>query len=198
VKNGTDYSLSYRFLEYGGELRNQSKLYQVARLEVDKLASKTGEVASLGIEEDGLRILAYKSEGPESIHDNAPIGEYTNMHWTALGKAMLAYYTEGEVDSIINSHGLPRANEYTITDRDGLFDELRQTRERGYSVEDEDRRRGVLTIGAPIFERSTDEVIGAVSVAGPKSRVNEPERFDELVTAVKKAANVIELDYSHY
>lgn len=198
VKNGTDYALSYRFLEYGGDLRNQSKLYQVARPEVDKLASKTDEVASLGIEEGGLRVLAYKSEGPESIHDNAPIGEYTNMHWTALGKAILAYYPEERVDSILDEHGLPRANEHTITDRDELFDELQQTRERGYSVEDEDRRRGVLTIGAPIRERSTDEVIGAVSVSGPKSRVSESDRFDDLVAAVQKAANVIELDYSHY
>jgi DNA-binding IclR family transcriptional regulator len=198
VKDDTDYMLSYRFLEYGGELRNHSKLYQVARPQIDKLASKTDEVASLGIEESGLRILAYKSEGPESIHDNAPVGEYTNMHWTALGKAMLAYYPEEEVDAIIDAHGLPRANKYTITDRDELFNELQETRERHYSVEDEDRRRGVLTIGAPILERSTDEAIGAVSVSGPKSRVNEPDKFDELVAAVKKAANVIELDYSHY
>lgn len=198
VRKGDDYSLSYRFLEYGGDLRNRSKLYRVARPEVDKLMTETGEVASLGIEEGGLRVLLYKSEGLESIHDNAPVGEYTNMHWTALGKAMLAHYPRSRVESIVRSHGLPRANEHTITDVDALFDELEGIRERGYSVEDQDRRRGVLTVAVPIKDRGTDEVISAVSVSGPKRRVDDPERFEDLVAAVEKAANVIELRYSHY
>ncbi|WP_121743528.1 IclR family transcriptional regulator [Natronorubrum halophilum] len=198
VQDDGEYALSYRFLEYGGDYRNESRLYQVAKPEVDKLASETGEVANLGIEENGLRVLLYKSDGPEAIHDNAPIGEYAHMHWTALGKAMLAHYPTSRVESIIETHGLPRANEHTITDADELVTELEHIRERGYSVEDQDRRQGVLTIGAPITDRSADTVISAVSVSGPKSHLDDQERFEELVSAVKKTANVIELRYSHY
>jgi len=198
VQADEEYTLSYRFLEYGGTFRNRSKLYRTARAEVDKLEADTGEVASLGIEENGLRVLIYKSEGPDAIHDNAPVGEYTHMHWTALGKAILAHYPRERAESIVDRHGLPRANEHTITDPDELFEELERTRDRGYSIEDQDRRQGVLTIGAPIHSRSADEVVGAVSVSGPKSRIEETERFDELVAAVKKSANVIELGFSHY
>lgn len=198
VQDDGEYMLSYRFLEYGGDHRNRSRLYEVARPEVDKLGSETGEVANLGIEENGLRVLLYKSEGPDAIHDNAPIGEYAHMHWTALGKAMLAHYPTSRVKSIVDTHGLPQANEYTITDIDELFTELEDIRERGYSVEDQDRRQGVLTIGAPIVDRRSDEVISAVSVSGPKNHLDEHDRFKELVAAVEKAANVIELRYSHY
>jgi len=198
VKVDEEYTLSYRFLEYGGEFRNQSKLFRTARAEVNKLKADTGEVASLGIEENGLRVLIYKSEGPDAIHDNAPVGEYTHMHWTALGKAILAHYPRTRVESIIDKHGLPRANEHTITDRDELYEELERIRDRGYSIEDQDRRQGVLTIGAPIHSRSANEVVGAVSASGPKIRLEETDRFDELVAAVKKSANVIELEYSHY
>ncbi|MFH5801669.1 IclR family transcriptional regulator [Haladaptatus sp. CMAA 1911] len=198
VRDGNDYALSYRFLEYGGRIRNRSKLYQVAKLEVDQLATDTGEVANLGIEEDGSRILVYKAGGRDAIHDNAPIGEYTHMHWTALGKAMLAEFPRSRVESIIETHGLPKANEHTITEADALFTELERIREQGYSVEDQERRRGVLTIGVPIMNRSSDEVISAISVSGPKSRLDATETFDDLVSAVKQAANVIELRYSHY
>lgn len=198
VQEDNDYALSYRFLEYGGRIRNRSKLYQVAKLEVDQLAMDTGEVANLGIEEDGQRILLYKAGGRDAIHDNAPIGEYTHMHWTALGKAMMAEFPRSRVESIVETHGLPKANEHTITDRDTLFAELEQIRDRGYSVEDQERRQGVLTIGTPIMDRSSDEVISAISVSGPKSRLDESEMFEELVSAVKQAANVIELRYTHY
>ena len=198
VQENNDYSLSYRFLEYGGQIRNRSKLYQVAKLEVDQLAMDTGEVANLGIEEGGHRILLYKAGGRDAIHDNAPIGEYTHMHWTALGKAMLAEFPRSRVESIIETHGLPTANEHTITDSDTLFTELERIHEQGYSVEDQERRQGVLTIGVPIMDRSSDEVISAISISGPKSRLDEPETFEDLVSAVKQAANVIELRYSHY
>lgn len=198
IQEGDAYRLSFRFLQYGGGIRNRSRLYRTAKPEVDKLARETGEVANLGIEENGLRVLLYKSEEADAIHDNAPIGEHTNMHWTALGKAMLAHYPPERVDGIIEAHGLPRANEHTITSREELFDELETIRERGYSVEDQDRRRGVLTIAVPIADQSTNEVISAVSVSGPASRVRSAERMAELADAVKSAANVIELRYSHY
>lgn len=198
VRDGNDYALSYRFLEYGGQIRNRSKLYQVAKLEVDQLATDTGEVANLGIEENGYRILVYKAGGRDAIHDNAPVGEYTHMHWTALGKAMMAEFPRARVESIVETHGLPKANEHTVTDVDALFTELEQIRNQGYSIEDQDRRQGVLTIGAPIMDRSSDEVISAISVSGPKSRLDGTEMFEDLVSAVKQAANVIELRYSHY
>ncbi|WP_042666168.1 IclR family transcriptional regulator [Haloferax sp. ATB1] len=198
VRDGDSYRLGFRFLKYGGGVRNRSRLYRTAKLEVDKLARETGEVANLGIEENGLRVLLYKSEEADAIHDNAPIGEYTNMHWTALGKAMLAHYPPERVEEIIDQHGLPEANEHTITTREELYEELEETRDRGYSIEDQDRRQGVLTIGVPIMDQRTNEVISAVSVSGPVSRVRSPETMAELADAVKSTANVIELRYAHY
>lgn len=198
VNDDGTYRLSYRFLEHGGSLRNRDRLFGAAKHEVDKLADETGEVASLGVEENGLRVLIYKSDTPDAIHDNAPVGEHTNMHWTALGKAILAHLPEERVREIVAEHGMPSANEHTITDEATLLEEVSRVRERGYSVEDQDRRRGVLTIGAPIMDRSSNEIIAAVSVSGPKNRMDEPGRRDEVIDAVRSAANVIELRYSHY
>jgi DNA-binding IclR family transcriptional regulator len=198
VNESGKYRLSLRFLKYGGYVRNRLKLYQAAKLEVDKLAVETGEVANLGVEENGMRVLLYKSEVTDAIHDNAPIGEYTQMHWTALGKAMLAQFPDERVEAIVDRHGLPRANEYTITTQSALFKELATIREQGYSIENQDRRQGVLTIAVPIFDRNTDEVISAVSVSGPKNRLKETKTRDDLVDAVQSTANVIELRYTHY
>jgi len=198
VNEGGSYRLGLRFLEYGGAVRNRSKLYEVAKHEVDKLAAETGEVANLGVEEEGLRVLLYKSAEPDAIHDNAPVGEFTNMHWTALGKAILAHLPDERVEEIVNARGLPRANEYTITENSDLLEELAEIRERGYSVEDQDRRQGVLTVGAPIFDRTSDEVVASISVSGPRNRLRENTSVEELAERVKSAANVVELRYSHY
>ncbi|WP_336338761.1 IclR family transcriptional regulator domain-containing protein [Haloarcula brevis] len=70
-------------------VRNELRAYPTAKLEIQNLAETTGEVANLGAEEDGQRVIVYQSEGSEAVYDNALIGEFTNMHWTALGKAIL-------------------------------------------------------------------------------------------------------------
>lgn len=192
------YCLSFRFLKHGGAVRHSSKLYQVAKHEVDRLALETGEVGNLGIEENGLRVLLYKSAQQGAIHDNAPIGEFTKMHWTALGKAILAYLPKKRVQSIIDARALTRANEYTITSSDQLLKELEKIREQGYSVEDQERRHGVLTVAAPIFDKTSDTVIASISVSGPKARLQENTSIEALADQVKSAANVIELEHMHY
>lgn len=194
-KDGRNYRLSLRFLEVGGRQRQRSKLYQAAKPEVDKLSRATGEVANLGIEEGGKRVLLYTAEEPGGIFDNAPVGEQTYMHWTSLGKAMLAFESDERVEEIVDRHGLPQATEHTITTRDALRTELEETRERGYSIEDEDRRDGVMAFATPIEDPET-EVIGAVSVSGPRTRFAENEA--DLVEELQNAANIITLKHKHY
>jgi DNA-binding IclR family transcriptional regulator len=196
-KNGS-YTLSFRFLKHGGAVRHRSKLYQVAKHEVDRLAIETGEVGNLGVEENGYRVLLYKSAQQGAIHDNAPVGEFAKMHWTALGKAILAHLPKERVRSIIDARALTRANEYTITSTDQLLKELKKIREQGYSVEDQERRHGVLTVAVPIFDRTSDTVLASISVSGPKARLQENTSIEALASQVRSAANVIELECMHY
>lgn len=197
LKEDGEYRLGFKFLEHGGHVRKQLRLYNAAKSEVEKLADKTGEAANLGIEENGKRILVYKEEVPDSIYDNAPTGERTHMHLTALGKAVLANLPRARAEEIIDQHGLPEATEFTITEPEALFEELAETRERGYSIEDQERRMGILAVGAPIFDRSRDTVVGSICLSGPKTRIED--RIDDgLIDDVTSAANVIELKYNHY
>lgn len=197
VKRDGHYHVSLRFLKHGGFARRQLPIYQAAKDQVNKLATQTGEAANLGVEEYGKRILIYKFEEESAVYDNAPTGEHTHMHLTALGKAILAHLPEHRIDEIVERHGLPVATEHTITDRDRLADELATIRDRGYSIEDEERRPGILAVGAPIEDQEQKAIVGAICLSGPKTRIQE--RMDNgIVDDVINAANVIELRYNHY
>lgn len=191
------YRASLRFLELGGDIRQQLSIFQAVRPQVDNLSAKTGEVANLGVEEGGQRVLLYSSEPSEGVFDNSPVGQYTYMHRTALGKALLAQLSDARVDEIIDTHGLPDATENTITERDELFTEIDQIRERGFSIEDEERRRGIKALAAPIQYDENPSPVIALSISGPKPRIKEVED-DELLDAIKNAVNVTELRYKHY
>ncbi|WP_247004274.1 IclR family transcriptional regulator [Halosolutus gelatinilyticus] len=193
---GDQYELNLRFLQQGGRVRQSVDVYDVARPEVDRLARETNEVASLGIEEDGQRVLIYKSEGDNAIYDNAPTGEYTNMHWSALGKALLSRHSRSELEAIVDEYGLEAQTDRTITDVETLRSELERIRERGYSIENEERRAGIRSVGVPIVT-DDDDVIGALSISGPKNRINDAWIEETAVPLLRNAANIVEVKYVH-
>jgi len=190
------YSTGLKFLKHGGQARHQMRLHTVGRSQVDQVAQQTAEVASLGIEDRGKRVLLYKSEGPNAVYDNAPVGEYTKMHWSALGKAILSQLNADRVSEIIETYGLPKRTENTITTPETLREELERTTRRGYSIENEERRVGVSSVGVPITD-AEDELIGAMSVSGPANRFSKDWIEAETLPILNDAVNVTELRYVH-
>ncbi|GAA5434853.1 IclR family transcriptional regulator [Haloarcula japonica] len=195
VKDTNGYRLSLRFLQDGAVVRNELRAYPTAKVEIQNLAETTGEVANLGVKEGGQRVIVYQSEGSEAVYDNAPIGEFTNMHWTALGKAILAELPEDYVQKIVDQYGLPTATENTIAEFDQLLEELATIREQGFALEDEERRTGIRSIAVPL--KVEENVVGAVSISGPKERFNDSRITNELLPALKDRTNVIEVKIAY-
>jgi len=197
VNRDGEYQLSLQFLNVGGRARHNMSLYQVGRSEVDELAQTTSEVATIGYEEDGYRVMLYRTEPTGAIFNNAPTGEYTRMHWTALGKAILSQKSDAEIRAIADRHGLPRATEHTIVEQDELLDEIESIRSQGYAVEDEERVKGVRSVAVPI-ESNGERAGAAISVAGPKHEFDDERIQEEFLPALQNTANVVELKTKHY
>lgn len=195
VKKDGAYRLGLRFLRDGSAVRQRQHIYQIGKDEIDALATDTEEVANLGVEENGQRVLLYQSEGSEAVYDNAPIGEYTNMHWTALGKALLAHLPQARVDDIVATYGLPAKTEHTIATREELHTELDAIRDQGYALEDEERRPGIRSVSFPLTV--DDSVVGAISISGTKNRLNEERINDGFLKQLHDAANIITVRYAY-
>lgn len=195
VRRDSEYHLGFRFLKHGGYVRHRLPIYRAAKAEVDDLARRTGEVVDFGIEENGKRVLIYKSEGPEGVTQKPVTGDYAHMHMTALGKAMLATFDDQRVDEIVDRHGLPKATRHTIDTREDLHAELDETRERGYSVENQEKREGIRAVGAAV--ETEDGSPSAVSISGPMSKLTD-ERIDELQQQIHDSVNVVQIKLHDY
>jgi len=195
VKDGDKYTLSHLFFNYGMYTRNRSALYNAAKPELEELASSVGEYAHLMVEEFGRGIYLVKEQGKKGIPDEYHVEKFEArdpLHVSSTGKAILAHLPESRVEEIIESRGLPRYTENTITDADALFDELAETRERGYGINDEEEIRGVRAVGAPILD-SDGDILGSISVSGPSSRIKGEDFHEHIPEQVVGAANVIEI-----
>ena len=190
------YRLGARFLEYGGFVRENMKVYRVARPVVERLAAETGDHANLMIEEHGLGIFLYTAKGENAVNLDTYPGMRVPLHTTALGKAILAHCPREKVDRIIDEHGLQKETENSITDRETLFEQCEQIRGQGYATDNEERGEGVRCVAAPILNQN-DEILAAVSVSGPVSRIHNEVFKGDLPQRVQSAANVIELNMTY-
>lgn len=196
VKRGGEYHIGLRFLEFGGLARHELPLYNVGKSQVRELADETGELANLLVEEQGRGIYLYREVGDQAVGVDSYTGQRVHLHNTALGKAILANMPEEEVREIITRRGMPKTTEHTITDEAALFEDLERVRDEGVAFDDQERLEGLRCVAVPIIPQD-GTVRGAVSLSGPKSRM-QGERFDsELPELIKNAVNIIELDLSY-
>lgn len=193
-ENGTYYT-GTRFLEFGGYARQRMKVFEVAKPELQKLAEKTGEHANLMIEEHGRGVFLYKTEGENAVKLDTYNGYRVHLQTTALGKAIMAHMPHEEVVEILDRHGMPAITDRTITDREVLFEQLEEIHERGYAKDIEERVEGMRCVAAPIL--GDDTVLGAISVSGPKNRVEGVRFEEEIPSEVRSTANVIEVNMTY-
>ena len=193
-QNGT-YTPGARFLEFGGYARKRMKIFEVAKPEVEKLAQQTGEHANLMVPEHGWGIFLYKAEGADAVQLDTYNGHRVHLQTTALGKTILAHMPRERVREILDRHGLPRITERTVTDEDELLSQLETIREQGFARDFEERVLGMHCVAAPVL--GEDEILGAVSVSGPKSRMQGTRFEEEIPEQVVRTANVVEVNMAY-
>ncbi|MDS0300805.1 IclR family transcriptional regulator [Halogeometricum sp. S1BR25-6] len=196
LKRGDEYQLGLKFLEVGGYVRKSMEFYQVAEPEIKALADETGELANLVVEEQGMAVYLMRSKGEDAVDLDTYAGMRAYLHTTALGKAILAHLPESRVDEIVDRRGLEQETSKSIGTREELFEALDDVRERGYAIDDGERLAGLRCLAAPV-KASSGEVLGAISVSAPASRVSDDDLHGELPERVLSAANVVELNINY-
>jgi DNA-binding IclR family transcriptional regulator len=141
-------------------------------------------------------VLIDKVEPASLIKLATWIGKRMEAHCTGVGKALIAYLEDEELDLLIKEHGLPRHNENTIVSVRKLKAQLAEVRKLGYSVEHEEDEIGLLCIGCPLFD-NTGKVVAAISVSGTVSQI-PPENFPKVVEKVKQTAATISQHLGYY
>jgi DNA-binding IclR family transcriptional regulator len=196
VNEGGTYKLGLRFLELGEYTRQESRLLEIAKPKVDQLATQTGEIANLMIEQHGRGIYLYISRGEKAVNLDTTVGTRQYLHTSALGKSILSEMPEAQFEGVLQRHGLPAMTPNTVTTRDALEAELDEIRERGVAFDGEERAEGIRCVAAPITDNHGN-LRGSVSVSGPSTRMKDDRFRSEIPEAVQNVATVIGIDASY-
>lgn len=189
------YRLTIKLFELGNRVIADMDILKASKIYTEDLMKTFNEVVHLVVRDDNDIVYIDKVEAKNTIQMVSHIGRRSPLYCTSVGKAILAYLDEEEVNEIWNNSDIKKYTENTITDYDVFRNELDKIRLQGYAVDNEENEQGVRCVGVPVFNFH-GEVEGAISVSGPTIRVTE-EKVEEIANEVKKCANLIskELGY---
>ena len=179
------YALGIRLFELGQRVQRQRfDLHELAIPFMEDLYEATHEIVNLGVLDGADVVYVAKISGHRRVPISTRLGGRLPAHCTALGKAMLAFGAgDRRVDAGDAALSARTAN--SIVDRVSLNNELLRIRRERTAVDREELIVGVVCVAAPVFR--DDVAVAAVSVTGPKSRI-DPLR---LAPAVQTAARGI-------
>lgn len=168
----------------GTAFLRRTKVVERARQPMDALMRETGETSNLGVEVRDEVVFLAQVETHEAIRAFFPPGTKGAMHASGIGKALMAWYPAEKVQGIVARQGLAGFTPLTLTDEAALLRDLAQTRERGFSIDDQERAEGMRCVAAPIFNAHGEPVAG-LSVSGPAFRMGlaDATRFGAIVRA---------------
>jgi len=163
------YHPGLALFELGTMVRRKMDFTMEARPFLRTLMEKTGETVHLAILDHDSILYIITHESKQALRMGSKVGTRVPAHSTAVGRALLAFQPDEEVERII-ARGLPASTPRTIVDAKALHRELATVRARNYAIDDEESEIGLRSIAAPIRIYS-GAVIAAISIAGPVHRM---------------------------
>ena len=182
------YSLGPQCLVLGNAFLEGLDLRREARGVLGALMEKTGETCHLGIRDADRIVYVEKVESPQAVQLRSGVGFAAPLYSTALGKVMLAYGDEADVERLIGQV-LQKRTPNTIVDAGSLRAEIEKVRELGFATDDAENEEGIRCVAAPVFDHKK-VVIASISLSGPEHRI-PLERLGELARDVKEASECL-------
>ena len=166
------FRLTFKVVELGMRKLDGFEIRHTVHPFMQEMSLAFGETVNLG-HWDGIAIVHLdKINSTEILRLDVGLGALAPAYCTALGKAVLAFLPDRELEDYLQSVEWVAMSPKTITTPDKLKIEIKQIRQRGYAIDDEELSLGLRCVGVPVFDH-TGRPTYALSVSGPAQRMSE-------------------------
>lgn len=164
------FRLTFKVVELGMKKLESFEIRHAVHPFMQEIAFAFGETVNLG-HWDGKSIAHLdKINSTEVLRLDVGMGATAPAYCTGLGKAILAFLPDDELDNYLESTELVAITTKTITDRLKLKANIEKIRKHGYAVDDEELSLGLRCVAAPIFDHKGTPAY-ALSLSGPTHRM---------------------------
>ena len=178
------YFLTSKVIELGMKALDRFEIRKIARPFLQELSNQFNETINLGYFNGKAVLTIDKIDSTERLRMDAGIGGGEPAYCTSLGKAILAFLPDRQLDEYLQATELMPFTPNTVVSKDKLMEELKRIRENGYAIDDEELSIGLRCVGAPLFDHN-GQARHAISLSGPSIRMGS-KKIEEMRRELKK------------
>jgi DNA-binding IclR family transcriptional regulator len=156
------FQMAYLTLEHN-DLRHHAAPF------LHRLCEEHRETVTLSVLDDSDVIFLDLVESPHRVKLAASTGQRLPAFATAAGKAIMAALPDETVKQVLE-RGMQQYTPQTIQSSEIFFRDIRQTREQGFSISEQEYEEGINAVASPILDPD-GRPIAAITVAGPAYRL---------------------------
>ncbi|ASY65431.1 Negative regulator of allantoin and glyoxylate utilization operons (plasmid) [Sinorhizobium sojae CCBAU 05684] len=181
------WTIGVKAFAIGNAFLRFRKLGAISRPFLQHLMEESGETANIGIEDNGEVVFISQVESHAPMRAFFRPGRRGPIHASGIGKAILSTWSDTEIANAFNDRPLAHFTDRTLDALPALMVNIKEIRDRGWSLDDEEQTLGMRCIAAPIFNEY-GEAIGGISVSGPTVRIDD-EKLASLGPVVRRTAD---------
>jgi DNA-binding IclR family transcriptional regulator len=173
------FRLTIKAFQVGSLLVDSLELRREAGPIMARMVAELDEAVYLVVPAGTRAMCLERVDGGQGVRmADLYVGGSQPLNLGAAPRALLAFDEDKLLPSLLEE-GLSRRTEHSLVDPADLRSDLAETRQRGYSISDEDVTKGIAAIGAPILG-ANGLAIAALSYGGLRQNVLPPKRTQVL------------------
>ena len=192
--NDKKYVLGVATFELGQKFTQEKTLVATCQQYLLPIADRLNQTAFIAMLNGENIVYIYKYQSEHATLASCKVGTSHLAYTTALGKSLLSFIDEEQLEAILNRYTFDDMMELSIHSREQLVEEIIECRKVGFAIDVQENGITRVCYGAPIFN-AQGKPIAAISISDIKrSDVN----YDNYGRMIRECALKIsrELGYS--
>ncbi len=173
-RDGSTYRLGVMLLQLGAQVTTHLDIRRLTLPHLRWLNEQTGENAELHVRRGCVRVPLEVVLSTQNLRPFVQVGEPMPLHVGASGKVLVAWMPKTETEGL-RAASAERFATSAAPSPAALTRDLARIRKRGWGDSDGERSPGCAAVSAPVRDIHGD-VVGAVVLSGPSSRLTKQRR----------------------
>ena len=188
--DGKLFGLTPKILDLGFAYLSSMPIWELADPVMQALVDQVHESSSAAVLEgdDILYVLRVHTQKIMSI--SLGVGSRLPAYCTSMGRVLLAGLDDDALRARLAAMKLAPRTKHTVTDPAQLFELIVQTRKQGWSLVDQELEEGLISIAAPVFDR-TGRTVAALNLSGQANRTSAAVMRQTMLAPLLDAASQI-------
>ncbi len=192
VSNGSQFQLTPRVLELGTSYLSALTLPAIAQPRLEALSREVGESSSMSVL-DGTDII-YVSRVPirRIMTVSITLGTRFPAYATSMGRVLLAGLDDEKLESILNQTPPSQLTTRALPAQ-SVREEIEATRQRGWSLVDQELEPGLRSLAAPVID-AHGEIVAAINISTQSAQHSVEDIRREFLPHLIETARAISAD----